>query len=252
MAYARKLYGFALVSLMTMLASGTASQAQDSNFGLGLGVYSERRAYGDTVTTAVPLIDYDSTWFRLNGATADLKLPWISTDTLGFSVRARYGIGEGYEASDADILTGMEERERSIWLGGALEWNASFADFTLEAVADASEHSDGHRVRLEAARTFRWDRFSLTPRIVGTWMNDDTVDYYYGVRAGEATLDRPAYEGTSTTNVTVGLRAAYAPAANHLIVFDASVTRVGDSIDDSPITTEDTVTSVGLGYMYRF
>lgn len=239
-------------TVAVFMAGSAFAQDGGSNFSLGFGVYSQDRAYGDTTTSPVPLINYDSTYFRLRGSAADLKLPWVSTDAMRLSFRARYSIGEGYEASDADILTGMEERNGGFWTGAALEWDTDFADLSVEGLVDASGDSDGYRIRLEASRTFRWDRISLTPRIVGNWMDDSAIDYYYGVRPDEATFARPAYEGSSTMNIEFGLRATYAPAQNHLIIFDASVTRVGGGIKDSPITTEDTLTSVGLGYMYRF
>ena len=231
---------------------GTAALAQDSGFSLGLGAYSEERAYGDTVTGPVPLITYDSPYFSFSGASADLKLPWISTETVSLSFRAALSIGEGYDGSDTDILDGMDDREGGFWTGAAVEWNSAIADFSLEGLADVSGDSDGHRVRLEMSRDFKLDRVVLTPRLVGTWMDDEAVDYFYGVRAGEATLARPEYQGEATTSVTLGLRAAYLPAANHMIVLDLSATQVGDGISDSPITVDDTLTGVGLGYIYRF
>lgn len=251
MASARNVTGL-IVYGAVILASGTAARAQDSGFSLGVGVFSEERTFGETETSAVPLIDYDSTYFSVSGASADLKLPWISTETVGLAFRAKYSVGEGYDESDADILDGMEDREGGFWTGAAVEWDAGVADFSLEALADVSGDSDGHRVQLEVSRDFQWNRMVLTPRIAGTWMDDNAVDYFYGVRADEATADRPEYAGEATTNLTVGLRAAYLPAANHMIIFDISATSVGDSIGDSPITTDDTLTAVGLGYVYRF
>lgn len=252
MASARTLPRALILCAVLIPISGRTALAQDSGFSLGLGVFSEERAYGDTVTDPVPLIAYDSPYFSFAGASADLKLPWVSTETVSLSFRAALSIGEGYDGSDADILDGMDDRDGGFWTGAAIEWNSPVADFTLEGLADASGESDGHRVRLEMSRDFKLDRVVLTPRLAATWMDDEAVDYFYGVRAGEATLARPEYEGEATTSLTVGLRAAYLPAANHMIVLDLSATQVGDSIEDSPITVDETLTGVGLGYVYRF
>ncbi|MFD1911302.1 MipA/OmpV family protein [Halodurantibacterium flavum] len=241
----------AAYTALALVAAGPAI-AQDSGFALGAGVFSERRAYGDTTTSALPFLSYDSRYFSVEGTSADLKLPWISGDRLQFTLRARYSIGEGYEAADDPILSGMAEREGGLWLGGTVTFAADFADLSLEAVHDVSGDSDGSRIRLEAARSFRWDRFSLTPSIAATWLDDNAVNYFYGVLPSEAMAGRAAYEGTATTNISLGLRAGYSLTERQMILFDASVTSLGDGITRSPITTEDSVTSVGLGYIYRF
>lgn len=239
--------------LLSGIGNTAYAQDGDSGFSLGIGVQSEENAYGDSSTSGAPLIHYENRYFRFSGTTADLKMPWISSSTVDVSLRAKYSIGEGYEASDADILSGMAEREdNGVWAGAAVQWRPGFADFTLEGLADTSGDSDGQRLRLEASRTFSWDRFSITPRIAATWMNDDAVDYFYGVRPNEVTAGRPAYIGEATTNIELGLKATYSITEKHTILFDAGITYLGDSITDSPITTEDTATSIGVGYVYRF
>jgi outer membrane protein len=78
------------------------------------------------------------------------------------------------------------------------------------------------------------------------------VDYYYGVRASEATAARPAYQGDSLTAVDVGLRLEYSPATRHSLFLDVSAKRFGGSIKDSPLVERVTQSFVGFGYLYRF
>ncbi|PZQ95913.1 MAG: hypothetical protein DI533_17950 [Cereibacter sphaeroides] len=243
-----------VLAFVALFATGAASIAQEepAGIGLGLGFFSGERAYGDTDNVAVPLVDYEGKWFKISGLTADIKLPWISSERLSFALRANYTIGEGYKADDTEILTGMAERKGGLWAGAAMDWRPDFADFSLEWQSDISGDANGTRLRVEASRTFQWDRVMLTPRITGTWMDENAVEYYYGVTPAEATPTRPVYDGEATLNLEVGLRAAYMLRERQMIMLDIGLTRVGDGIKDSPITVDDTLTSIGMGYVFRF
>jgi MipA family protein len=248
-------HGLALAVIGTLTMS-TAAHGQDDErggFGLGLIGMSGDSPYGFTDTTAVPFIDFDSTYFRLSGASADLKLPWISNDTLSFALRANLFSGQGYKPSDDPSLAGMAERRGGFWAGGALDWKLGEVEMSLEALADVSGDSDGRKLTAGVSRMFvLGDRFTVTPRLGTAWMNDAGVDYYYGVTAAEATAGRAAYSGSSTVNVEAGLGLGYMLTENQMLLLDLSATRLGDGIADSPIVPDDTLTLVSLGYLFRF
>lgn len=228
------------------------AQGQDWQLGAGAGVIWSQQAYGTSTTSPVPIIDFDSTYFRVQGDTADVKLPWISSETLSLSLRSRYMFGEGYKPEDADILNGMDRRRAALWTGPAIEWNTPLVDLSVEGMFDVSGDSEGSRIRVAASHTFFLSGIGLTPRVGATWLDSNTVDYYYGVRPEEATATRAAYEGSSTINFEAGISAFIALRENHHLMIDASVTRVGDGIADSPITVDNTLASFMLGYAYKF
>ena len=63
---------------------------------------------------------------RLRPSLPSRELPALELggrSSLSFGLRARYGLG-GYKPDDAPVLSGMEERKGSIWLGAGLVWNA--------------------------------------------------------------------------------------------------------------------------------
>ncbi|WP_170295039.1 MipA/OmpV family protein [Paracoccus aestuariivivens] len=246
---------FCGLALICLTAATGAGAQENRGLGLGLGYFSGERAYGDTDNVLVPLVDFETDWVRFRGLTADLKLPFISSETLSFAIRANYTIGEGYEADDTPVLAGMDERKGGLWAGAAMDWRPGFADFAFEWQSDISGDSDGHRLRVEMSRRFNptgSERFGLTPRITGIWMDDNAAEYYYGVRTTEVTPTRTAYTGSSTLNVELGVQADYMLSERQILIFDAGVTRLGSGITDSPITVDKTLTSVGMGYAYRF
>lgn len=228
------------------------AQAQDWQLGAGAGLVWSQQAYGTTTTSPVPIIDFDSTYFRMRGDTADLKLPWISSKALNVSLRSRYMFGEGFSSDDAEILNGMDRRRAALWSGPAMDLRTTYLDLSVEGMFDMSGFSEGRRVNVVASRTFFINGIGLTPRVGATWLDGNTVNYYYGVRPNEVTAERPAYEGSSTINLEVGISAFYAMGDNHLLMLDAGITHVGDGIARSPITVDRNLASVMIGYAYKF
>ena len=229
--------------------SPNASSA--SSWGLGVAAGVSQRPYrdADNKNLALPLLMYENRWVRFGGTGLDLKLP--SAGPVSFALRARYSF-DGYDADDAPILNGMEDRKSSFWLGGAARWHNPVADVSAEWVGDASSHSKGQQFKLVLERSFRTGRFEFTPRLGATWLDRKYVDYYYGVTAVEAAAVRPFYEGKSTVNAEAGLRTVYGLAPHHALSLDLGTTRLGGAIQDSPLVGRRNVSSARLAYIYRF
>src|SRR5450830_1635621 len=223
----------------------------EPGWGLGLGVGVQRspyRGYG-TKTRALPILLYNSEHFRVVGTTADWKLGSVSQ--FDFALRAKYSNGAGYKSGDAPILNGMDERKDGFWLGGAAAWRAPLAKFTLEWLK-AAGNSKGQTVKLGAERGFTVGSVKLTPHLGVAWMNNDYVNYYYGVKSTEVRSTRAAYTGKSTTNASVGLRTDYSLTAAQSMFLDLSVTHYGSGITDSPLVDRSTAPGLRLGYIYKF
>ncbi|HEY9026638.1 MAG TPA: MipA/OmpV family protein [Burkholderiaceae bacterium] len=230
---------------MSPAASGSSSWA----LGVAIGISQRPYRDADNKTLALPLLMYENRWVRFGGTGLDLKLP--SAGPVSFALRARYSF-DGYDADDAPILNGMEDRKSSFWLGGAARWHNPVVDVSAEWVGDASSHSKGQQFKLVLERGFRAGAFEFTPRLGASWLDRKYVDYYYGVTAAEVRADRPFYEGKSTVNAEVGLRTVYGLAPRHALTLDLSTTRLGSAIQDSPLVGRRNVSSARFGYVYRF
>jgi outer membrane protein len=233
------------------LFTGVTAPAPVSSWGLGLGVATERETYkGDgNKTQAIPLLMYDSEYVRVFGNMVDLKLP--TAVGIRFALRAKYSLGDGYKPGDSTYLSGMEERKGSLWLGGAATWKSPALTLSAEWLK-AGGDSKGQQFNLTAEHSFGFGKLQVTPHAAAQWKDDKYVDYYYGVRAAEATAARAAYTGKATTDFNLGVRLDYAIQPNQLILLDISSTRRGSGISDSPLVSKDTVPSLRLGYLYRF
>lgn len=233
------------------------SDAESSSWGLGIGAAVKQKPYKDIdlKTTAVPLIQFENKYIRLRGLGVEVKLPGLD---LGNSRRLDFAIvvkhdGSGYEADDAPILAGMDERKGGLWAGAKMKWHNELVDVGAEWLADASSHSKGQRFNLGLERTWRFgDRVMLTPRAVVAWQDKKYVDYYYGVRASEVRANRAAYTGKAGVNPGIGVRGAYMFDKQHSMFLDVQASSLAKGIKDSPLVDRSSEYGMFLGYVYRF
>ena len=250
------------VSVATAQQAGSGGSAdpegpQGTEWGLGIGVLAKQDAYKGVKrdTQAVPLLRFENEYVEFWGLGLEVKLPGLE---LGGGSRIRFGlVGEadlsGYEAKDAPILAGMAERKSTLWVGAKAKWENELVDLSAELAADASGNSKGRRFSLGAEKEWHLGAHTMvTPYVTANWLDKKYVDYYYGVRAAEATAGRAAYMGKGGVNVDFGLRTMYRFDKHHSMLLDVSVTRLARPIKDSPLVDRSSTNQVIFGYMYAF
>ena len=209
--------------------------------------YTGGRA-SETVAAPLLMFEYKET-FYVDLVRAGVRL-WSNADrSLAFGIAAEPRFG--FRASDGARLAGMAARRQSIELGPSLEWETPLVSVSLAWVGDVSGASRGTALRAAAYRqvldTGRWD--------LGAYVGVDragakVVNYYFGVRADEATGARPAYQPGAATHWTLGLSAAYKLDERQAILFGLPGTRLGAAAGSSPIaeTRNAAVAYAGLGW----
>ncbi|MCV4276064.1 MipA/OmpV family protein [Pseudomonas capsici] len=247
----------AMAQLHTMPASAEERRDGQSNWGIGLGVMSEKTPYAgrSRETDALPLIQYENDYIEVFGPQIAFKLPRLAlsdSQTLDFSLVAEYD-GSGYDDDDADILDGMDDRKSGFWAGGRVVWGTDLVDVKAEWLGDVSGHSNGQRISLGLERTWQVaNNLQITPRLVANWYDEQYVDYYFGVRSDEARTWRAAYEGKSGVNTEIGVRSVYKLDHHNSMFVDLEVSNLSSEIEDSPLVDRSTQNKVTLGYLYRF
>ncbi|MDR6495335.1 MipA/OmpV family protein [Paraburkholderia sp. 22099] len=263
----RREYRALLAAASLMLGSGSvraqnATNPDDSGFtvlsnatnvthwGLGAGVGIEPSPYkGDSARiTPIPLFYVDNKWISAFATTLDLKVGQWNGVTL--ALRGKVGILEGYKGSDAPILNGMENRKSvTFWYGPALGWQSGFGTLTASYLVGGNK---GQQAAVDFRKAFEFGKWTVEPHVDTRWLSDKYVDYYYGVTQSEARAGRPAYDGTSTLNTTIGTRVAYRLTQQQSVSLDLQVTHLGSGISDSPLVGKRFIPAARLGYMYQF
>ena len=134
-----------------------------------------------------------------------------------------------------------------------------FADFTCgnfarpprqQVLADALDRSGGYEAALSWNGLFRAGGFTFIPGASVKWQSDDMIDYYYGVRAGEALPGRPAYRGEAAVIPDVSLLVQRKLGPRWTLFARASHPWLPSEVTDSPIVGDDNPTSlfIGLGW----
>jgi len=234
-----------------------AKEGEASSWGLGIAAISKQQPYAgmDRETRVLPLLSYENSWFKFSGLGAEVKLPRLGINerqSIDLRLVGRFDMS-GYEASDAPILNGMDERKGGFWAGAKATWRNDVAHLSADWTADASGHSKGQRFGLSLEKNFRLGpQMMLTPRLGAVWLDRKYVDYYFGVRSHEANAGRAAYTAKAGVNTELGLRGAYMFDSHHSLFLDVGVTSLAKEIKSSPLVDRSTENRVLLGYLYRF
>lgn len=101
-------------------------------------------------------------------------------------------------------------------------------------------------------RRFALGDIGISPRLSALWSDGKTNQYYYGVRAAEATAQRPAYSPGAGVDTEVGLRLDYRIAPKQVLFADLGLRSLGGEVRNSPLVDRSSVPEVRLGYLYRF
>ena len=92
----------------------------------------------------------------------------------------------------------------------------------------------------------------IEPNIGLSYLDSRHVDYYYGVEADEATASRPAYAADSAVNTSLGVKLMTTALLGGITRIVVENTWYDSSIDDSPLTDEDSALSIFVTFSKFF
>ena len=84
------------------------------------------------------------------------------------------------------------------------------------------------------------------------YYSSDFIDYYFGISADEAINGRPIYVGSSGVNVLTEFHAEYPINENWVFLAGWLSTWFSQSINDSPIVSQDYQHKAKVGVRYVF
>lgn len=151
-----------------------------------------------------------------------------------------------------DDLSGLHKRRMAALAG--LEYRLSLEDWDLQAqwLHDVSGVHSGQEVRLSIARYYRRERHSLALALGANWQSDAVIDYYYGIRRSEVSLDESAYQGTAGVSGIASLEYRYALSERWTLRLHTSYRQLAKEIHRSPLITDDKVITGFIGGVYHF
>ena len=226
---------------------------------IGVGVGHERSPYRDwdeSETTALPSISYERGNVFFEDSTLGYTVFEEESDESGYflALIGNIELG-GYKASDSPFFAGMADRDDTAFeLGIAAGVFTSIGLFEFTAVQDVADAYDGLISDLSYSLPFADEQagYEIAPYLGVTYYSDNYSDFYFGVRANEATSIRPAYQADGGVNPYVGIGLFYRINAHWGLVGDLRYEKLNSNIEDSPLIEEDNITSAMLGITYSF
>lgn len=195
-----------------------------------------------------PLVRFEGERTYLRGLRGGLRL--YDTERVEVAVFAQARL-DGYDAEDSTFLAGMADRRASLDLGIASTWKVKkIGAFELSLAADALDRSGGIEAAASWNGLFRAGAWTVVPGASVRWQNAGLVDYYYGVRSGEALPGRPAYAADAAVTPDVSLLVARPFAGRWTLFARASHTWLPPEITRSPLVARNARTALFLGVGY--
>ena len=218
-------------------------------YGAALGIESEIYDGFERRVIPLPVLGYRGENLTVFGPFVSWEVAEFGDVELDLQLSPRF---DGFDASDSDIFEGMEEREFSMDVGFSLGYERN--DWKIEAASlyDALDRSDGRELTLGLARVFRQGPVFIEPEIGLSSLDRRHVDYYFGVTEAEAASFRPAYDGDSALNTTLGVTLVTPAFLGGLTRIGIENTWLDDSIADSPLTDTDTSLSIYIAFSKFF
>ncbi len=229
-------------------SSGQFTQPQGLTYGIGLAVKREIYKGYDQRFIPLPLVGYRGEKLSIVGPFISYQVYQNSNWRLSALISPRF---EGFDESDSDYFKGMEDREFSMDAGLAINYKRESWTFSSRFRADALSRSNGIETNFKIGKQYRYGPVAIEPNIELTYLDDNNVDYYYGVRASEATAERAFYQAESALNKSLGLTIS-SPLWGGFIRGNINNTWYDTSITDSPLTERDTSLGIMISYSSFF
>ncbi|HMO04382.1 MAG TPA: MipA/OmpV family protein [Kiritimatiellia bacterium] len=204
---------------------------------------------GDRVLRVLPLLTYVGEKAFVVGPRAGYNL--FKNRLASINLTAEY-LFAGDAFDDSRFLDGMEKRRDTLMAGADV--NLRFGDWRIELAAssDVLGRHDGQEVELSVGRMFRGARGSITPSAGVFWRSSNYNNYYYGVRADEATDSRPAYDPGASVDGFLALFGRWQFNDRWSLLASLRGEWLSEDIQDSPIVDAEFVTTTFLGLNYAF
>ncbi|MFH1599244.1 MAG: MipA/OmpV family protein [Pseudomonadota bacterium] len=198
----------------------------------------------------VPLVRFEGERFYLRGLRGGVVLAEDGGFAFGAFAQVR---GDGYKADDSPFLAGMDDRDFSLDLGLAASWRVKgVGQFEASLATDMLDRSGGQEAAVSWTGLVRAGGWRLLPGVSVAWQSEDMIDYYYGVRPGEALVGRPVYSPGSAIIPEVSLLATHPVGERWEFFARAGHAWLPSEITNSPLVDQDGRLSVIVGLGYTF
>ena len=241
-----------LILVSCVLLTNLCATSDDLALQVGAGVSTSTSPYKGISSVTLPLPDIELSYRSAFIEGINMGYNFYDTKTLQIGVIV-LPVLAGYKSKDSHDLSGMDNRNISLEGGLRMKYNFenSFLSSTLSQ--DVTNTSDGYTLNAAYNYTLLETRNSALSLYAGLeYLSDKKSDYYYGVKAKEATLLRPSYHADGALNPFIGMTQVFAFSERWSIIANIEYKQFDSTIYKSPIVDDHYQVAGYLAVMYSF
>lgn len=239
------------LTLFISLSSFAQKPVDSSGFLYGVGLSTNKEIYKgyNRRNLIIPIIGYKGEKLNVYGPFVSYDVANIADVKVLVQVAPRF---QGYEEEDSYIFSGMADRDLSMDAGIGLRYQKDNWKISVSSMFDVLNRSNGVELTSAIAHTFRFGPVFVEPRIVFNYLDSKHVDYYYGVRKDEVTINRRKYLGKSGVNSGFGLSISTPIFLGGFTQLNLQQTWFASEITNSPLVENHSSLSIRLLFSKKF
>ena len=159
----------------------------------------------------------------------------------------------GYKSSDSSFLQGMDDRDST--LEGGLAFSAKYKDSSyieMMILGDMLKKYNSWIGKIEIGNEFRVGNFTFYPSAIVLYQPKKFIDYYYGVKNSEASLNHPAYSPDGGFEYAMQTYIKYPLTQKLSAFFNLKVNRLSSNAYKSPLVNNRYIYSGLASLIYTF
>tara|TARA_R110000751_G_scaffold116604_1_gene216247 strand:+ start:50627 stop:51487 length:861 start_codon:yes stop_codon:yes gene_type:complete len=129
---------------------------------------------------------------------------------------------------------------------------STVGEWQLALLQDISDVHKGQLVALQYSQKWLWRDVQMRLRLGADWKSARLLDYYYGVSKRDTTLSEYYFDGQSGWQTYLSFNVLKPINENWSWLAKMSYRRLPNSLTDSPLIEQNSISSVFLGVAYRF
>lgn len=243
-----------LLSLLILSLHAVETQKKQK-VTLGFGPYVQIQPYKgvDPLLVPSPVIFFDNGLFYVRWSRVGMYFFGDKGEEFswGLSLTAQPRI-YGYKAQDSKYLEGMDTRETTF--EGGLALSVSYNDMYIETMllTDMLVRHKSWLFKTEIGDEYSLGDFTFYPSLIFIYESDEFVNYYYGVKESEITLNRTQFTPGAGWQLGAQTYIEY-PFTNKLAgLVNLRVDKLPSSALNSPLLESDYIYSGLVSLIYTF
>jgi outer membrane protein len=212
-------------------------------YGIGLGVNREIYKGYDRRVIPLPIVGYRGDKLSVLGPFISYEIAQMGDLEFTLNASPRF---QGFDESDSYIFEGMEERKFSMDAGFGVKYQRNDWNINFAVKKDVLSRSKGTELTTSLGKAFRYGPVFVEPSLTLSYLDDNHVNYYYGVGLNETSVIRSAYQADSALNTAVGVSVATPIFFDGFTRLAITHTWFDSTISDSPLVEDSSNSSFTL------